>query len=67
MKRNADSASRLPADRQTLRVTAPGVWKLVIEHADKGVLDDVWVTPAPGAPGFFSLSSDAVLRVQVRK
>ena len=59
----------VPSDRQSVEMAehAAGVWKLAVEKADKGCLDDVWVTPGASGPGFFSLDSNAVLVVHELK
>lgn len=59
-------AVEVPVDRQEITVGAgdAGVWKLVIEAAETGVLDDVYVAPGDELPGWFSLDPNAVLSVR---
>lgn len=50
-------------DRQTVETQRgdAGLWKLVIEEADVGVLDDVWVMPGEELTGYFSLAAETAL------
>lgn len=52
-------------DSQTISVEADesGFWKLAIEKAPTGVLDDVWVRPREGLTGYVSLVPTQALRV----
>ena len=54
-----------PVDRQKIAVSSgdAGFWKLVIEKAEVGVIDDVWVTSGDGLSGYFSLVPEQALRV----
>ena len=52
-------------DCQTVSVEAgeAGFWKLAIEKAPTGVVDDVWVRPREGLTGYVSLVPTQALRV----
>ena len=54
-----------PEDKQTIdcRDNSGGHWKLVVNKADKGVLDDVWVEFGPELTGYCSLEPDKLLVV----
>jgi hypothetical protein len=53
-------------DRQTIetRPGEAGFWKLVIEKADVGVLDDVWLMPGEELSGYFSLAAEQAVSVR---
>ena len=52
-------------DRQTIETGAgdAGFWKLTIEEADVGVVDDVWIMPGEELSGYFSLVPEQALSV----
>ncbi|HPO72870.1 MAG TPA: DUF4838 domain-containing protein [Armatimonadota bacterium] len=56
----------IPVDRKRITVPAGGAgfWKLVVEEAPTGVIDDVWILASPEIPGFFSLAPDQALSVR---
>lgn len=58
----------IPVDRKRITVPAGGAgfWKLVVEEAPTGVIDDVWILASQEIPGFFSLAPDQVLSVRPR-
>ncbi len=53
----------LPVDRKQITVQPgePGWWKLIIEPAPVGVVDDVWVRTGDELSGFFSLVPEQAL------
>ncbi len=55
----------VPVDRKEIAVGAGdgGWWKLVIEEAQTGVLDDVWIKAGEELSGYFSLVPDQALSV----
>ena len=55
-----------PVDKQTIDCgeNSGGHWKLVVDKADKGALDDVYVEFGPELTGYCSLEPDKLLRVQ---
>jgi len=52
-------------DAQQISVPAgqAGVWKIVVEPADTGAIDDVYVKPGPELPGYFSMVPEQALSV----
>jgi hypothetical protein len=56
----------LALDRQeiTARSGDMGFWKLVIEKAETGVMDDVWIMPGDGLAGYFSFVPKQALSVK---
>ena len=58
--------TRLSVDRQSIPVTPEnaGWWKMRIDKAPTGALDDVWVKLGRGLNGYFSLSPGQALRVE---
>lgn len=62
-------AVEVPVDRQEIAVGAgdAGVWKLVIDAAETGVLDDVYVAPGDEIPGWFSPDPNAALSVRPKQ
>lgn len=56
--------SAVSVDRQVIAPATAGWWKLVIEPAAVGVLDDVYVSAGPELAGFFSLAPEAALSVR---
>ena len=59
-------ATTQPVDRQKVRVSpgGHGWWKLVIQKADTGVLDDVWVRGDGTPVSWFSLVPEQALSVK---
>jgi hypothetical protein len=55
-----------PVDRQeiTTRPGDTGFWKLVIERAEVGVVDDVWIMPGDELAGYFSFVPEQALSVK---
>ncbi len=58
--------SAKPVDRKKVTVVPgeTGFWKLTIERAKVGALDDVWILPGDGLSGYFSLVPDQALRLR---
>ncbi|NUQ00024.1 MAG: DUF4838 domain-containing protein [Armatimonadetes bacterium] len=54
-------------DLQTIRVTTPGWWKIAVEKAPTGVLDDVWVELDSDLFGYFSIDPAAALSVRPQR
>jgi len=54
-----------PVDRKEIAVgpREAGFWKLVIQRAKVGVVDDVWVMPGDELSGYFSLVPEQALRL----
>ncbi|NLY00714.1 MAG: DUF4838 domain-containing protein [Rhodopirellula sp.] len=61
----AMDCTAVSVDRQSISVPAGGAgwWKLVIEKAPTGAIDDVWVQPGKELSGFFSLEPARALSV----
>jgi hypothetical protein len=57
--------SRMAVDRKRISVPAGGAgwWRVKIEPAATGALDDVWLKPGDRLSGYFSLVPDQALRV----
>ena len=56
-------------DMQAIKV-APGqagVWKAVLEKADMGIIEDVYIKLGPQLPGYLSLDPRAVLGITKAK
>ena len=57
--------ARKTTDAQQISVPPgqAGLWKIVVEPADVGVIDDIYVKPGPELPGYFSLVPEQALGV----